>query len=425
MNKVVLFLLIFLIVLKVWWISTRYFISDEYYHLSVINFILENKRLPAYEYLIPYYGHPYMPFFHLLTIFMMFFFPLGIIRYIYGIGIPLITTYFLYKLFYKYDKTGIAAVLANFVPAYFIWSSVSFYTEGLFVLLAIGTLYYYFNNKNRWIILYILTLLTKNYISLGLIFPMLYDSYKKKEWKKFKIAFLISIFGFLLQYLMIYPHGKPYAIPATNIVILDLCCPPYIWYYDPVSIYTFLLMSGVIAFIIFIPFIWKEYKLEILIFLPYMIFPIIGILDVRRTILISPFIFLFIYLGFKNNNKTIRNLYILFILSIFLLNIYRANFNFLMMEGFEEAAGFIRTLPNDTVIFSPITFELYWHTKKPVIAFERNLTENNATHFYWIKNWDWWYQFVSPNVSTLEGNGWVSVFENSNIKILERSQASP
>ena len=433
MNKVVIGLLVLLFVLKIAWISSTPMVSDEYVHYYLADYILDNGEpfLFQEEYLVPNWSVGQLPLFHYILAGLMTVFPIWAIRYILGIGVPLITTWFVYKLFYKYDSTGVMAVLFNFVPNYFVWSSVALYIEGMFVLFSVATIYFYVNSRKWWPVFYLLLMGLKYYIGAGIGLMLFYDSYRTKKWKKFIVFLLITAILIPVHYyvnrmtLSVIESGYSAKYGENQVLhffsMIAGIYPNELFQYDIISTFIFLMITGVFVFLVMMPHIWKEHKFETIWFFTFACFMLFGTPDSRRMVLLAPLIFWSVWAALKDHKKAIK-IVAFFILIAFIMNIYGVWRTFGYTDNFIEHMEYLNTLPDDVLIMSPYMYETSFFTGKPVVGLNLNLNTNNATHLVMITGWvktGHWYRFLIPDVNTLEGNGWTRRFENKDVYVLE------
>ena len=418
-RHILIGLIILFIAIKLLWLYTHPLLYlDEYTHLISARYIMENHSFfTGHGFQIPFYGVIYMPLFHIILAILLSLFNLTVTRLIISISIPLITTYFLYKLFFRYDKTGIVAMLSNFIPAYFIWSSM-LYTDAMVVMFSAATLYYFLQRRTgHWVFLYIFGSLVKNFnFIFALLIPFYFISRKRKD-DSFKIALFISIPLFLFQVYMIVINHE-YIINTLKLV-------GTINY--GLTNYNFVLFVGFFVFTMFwIPLtvfktLWKEHR-TILIWMLIFIVPLmLGDIESRRALLATPIVFLSLWIGIKD--KQLRAVMVTILFIGCLIEIFQTNDfyqpNVCMMSSIYWLKD---NVPKDSLILTPFPTETYYYSNISAMTFNKDLKTNNATHIYiqkdWIKNG--FYYGDIKNASTLKENGWKSVWDGGECEILER-----
>ena len=430
-KKLALLLLIILIILKILFIYHSDMTGDEYKHYFMAKYILEHGELFYGKEIFPHIIDTYMPLYHIvLSGFMFFIQSANILRYI-SIIWMLITTYFLYKLFYPYDQTGILAVISNFNYVVFFPRSTGLWSETFFLMLTTIAIYFYIKDKNAWIIFFIFSLLTKHYLGLSLLAVFLFNSWQTKKYRKLLIAILITI---------------PYIYASTMIVPSS----PEIFGYHGLFIYKITEFQQLYA-LIFLPFILISFfalKKEDLIFwvagvsfaLPYLIESIVITYFIPSAI----FTFLLFYLFLKRIDfKYIKHFFIILIIANLGLSFYYNNFNcplFPMFENlyfwdnfnclnpyFKESLPFIReNITKDSIIFTPFPFEIYYWASIPTTN-NQNMMLNNATHVFIMKEWlqaGFFYDRVTPDIRTWNSTVWNLVYENQRVAIINRNNLS-
>ncbi len=185
--------------------SVSYVTGDACWHISVIRFIAENYKIPAFEPIgRVYFWAP--PFFHILgaifyKIVHLIFnidiaeFSIKLLSPIYG-TLTLVYTFLLTKRFYNTKIAFFSVLFLSFIPSFLYHSSIP-YIEPLVTLLIIMSIYYLLKNKLIFSsILAGLSMLTKFqgiFIYPILIFIIYIKHYKKNRSLFFKKSIILTL----------------------------------------------------------------------------------------------------------------------------------------------------------------------------------------------------------------------------------------
>lgn len=424
-------LLILLIALKVWWIESRPILStDEFTHLYLAQYIVQNHSifLGSGE-LISHYGTIYLPAFHIFMALFLSWLPIHAVRYIIAIGIPLVTTWFVWRIFYKYDQSGIIALLMNFVPIYFVDSSM-LYQEGFLIMLSVMTIYYLFESKWTWIIPYAIALFTKPMIPFMIAIPVAYHFYTNKMWTKLTVLISVSSIMAIVQYWfittnIIYQNTLGYASWSMPFVITTLN-------YNSFNILWTLLMTGAVYCIAFMPLLLKNHKTLCVWFIAWMLPMLTGIALDRRYVFVAPLVFPFAYIALKENAEKYIRWMIPIMLIVFISQIYGLSNYYSVNTAWNESLDYIRQLPDNAIIATPDYTNTAYASNKSIVFLDIDMNHNNATHLVlmraWFNNFNdtdahpeaLFYKNMKPDPRTLLGNGWSLAYNKSGIEILQR-----
>lgn len=373
MRKIrILFFIILsiLIISKVHWIFQNPINDMELYHILVSEFIQKNGRIPFGEEFIPKFQtyYAWTPLFHLTTAFFMNFLSFDMIRVLFVASSNLAVVYLLYKIFKKYDSTGLVAVSTFFIVG--IWEYTNYFIPMLMVLPLMLATYYYFSKGNRLFLLFFtLSFLTKSFLPLVLL-PLMFIKINRKE---FLMALLVGIvLTTPIFYTKIGELIDVYQLTPSSLITLR---EPF----DNFDEYMLILFKT--GFLFSLPFILlldKEQFLDLGIwyFLALIFIFIIQINDIRYILFNSLPVVLIIFLSYKNIKPIKKYLSYMLLIILILLIGFNINeilgFNFLFYsvdpprgEGFHKMVEYVRNIPDDTLILSPYCMIIHnWTGKK-------------------------------------------------------------
>jgi len=346
LKTFVLFLLILLISLKIFFISSSVVVVDEIAHYNAAKYILDNKADFNGKEIIPNYQFGYTPLWHLTIASLAWFLPLEIVRYV-SIVITLMTTFFLYKIFKQFDKNGIIAVVTNFIPSVFVYTS-GLYADGLFLMVFVSTLYFYMTKNRIWTATFMMLLLTKPYLSLAIVLPMIIISFIDKRWNQVLLAIPIAFIGFIY-------HIQRLTIPTLE-------APSWIYYSEYFIGRSIIALNLLLPFVLYIlsrPPLKKFNKFYLLMPLSALFLMILsGSIEFRWWHFASVFTMPLIY--FSLNNVGIKNTGIkiatLLLVGLFVIQIFNNTLGVVGIfrnEGYvKDSIDLLKNLQNGTVLSS-------------------------------------------------------------------------
>lgn len=446
-NKIAILIVIIFVIAKILYLYHTDMIGDEYLHYIIPKYMLEHGKIFLLgEEIIPYKWSYRPPAYHMVLVPFVYLFSAESIRYL-SIVWNVITTYFLYKLFYKYDQTGIIASLSHFNFINFFYSSSGLWEEPFSVMLLIMTIYYYFKDKNYWIITFIIASFTKIYFSFGLIPIFLYHSFfHKKNPKKFFIV-LLMVIPFLAYYLMIINLSSIRSYGVANPFPLDQHWGNAFFNFTFGKLSLIMISTHLLLIFSFLYFLEKKQYKYWICGMSFYIFYLAGVeFSPRRFLPSGLFTMFLLYLAltskrFKIFRSVAIGVLILFLLSNIFIIIKNTNYNCPYLSIFEnlifddnynclypplkESFSFIRTLPDDARIFSPFPLGTYYHTNKTVVYFDVQ-KDYPFDHILIMKTWfrrDFFYKQVfnfDLREELFNKRKWEMVYENEGIEIYHR-----